>query len=356
MKRFFFLIFVVLNVHVQTRAQTFYEYGAQCAREVTPIPAFSCMAGEVIPITVNGQITTSYTATCDKPSMVPALDAGNQGQCVPGSRALVLRDDEQAQISAICRKYVVRDPLSHFFDEINIVSHNLTNGKTCWFTAKAARPFTVGAGINGRIVPSPSGLPTTPTSRNAPRGYEKIHPESEALTSDWKVAKTSLPNPSALWMSPTQLVKNEPMCVKCHDSGPYMYSPYIAQTTQLPSNPFGKYQPRAIGQAFKAWPQPFAMTTRGNTCTTCHRMGNMHSCGLATLQATGVVTATGTSATGQLFPLSHWMNPGNLHSKLQWDEAFKKSAKEIADCCANPNGAACQKISYDTPVGQTGQR
>lgn len=348
MKRFLLLMLFAATGH----AQTFYEYSAQCAKEVTPIPAFSCMAGEVIPITVNGQITTSYTATCDKPSMVPAVDAGNQGQCVPGSRALVLRDDPTAQISAICRKYVVRDPSSHLFDEINIVSHNLQNGKTCWFTAKAARPFTAGAGINGRIVPSPSGIPI----RTAPRGYEKIHPESEALNPGWKLEKTALPNPAALWMSPTQLVKNEPMCVKCHDSGPYMYSPYIAQTTQLPSNPFGKYQPRAVGQAFKQWPQPFAITTRGNTCTTCHRMGNMNSCSAATQMATGQATAPGTSTAGQQFPLSHWMSPGNLHSLAQWNEAFKKSAKEIADCCANPNGTACQIVNYDTPVGKSGKR
>jgi hypothetical protein len=338
-------VFLLMLFAAGAQAQNFYEYGAQCAKEVTPIPSFSCMAGEVIPITVNGQITTSYTATCDKPSLLLSGEKGSQGQCVPGSRALVLRDDPVAQISAICRKHVVRDPASPLFDEINIVSHNLTNGKTCWFTAKATIPFTTSTGINGaRLVPSPS----TQASSSAPRGYEKIHPASETLNQDWKVAKTTLPNPSAVWMSPAQLVKREPACTLCHDSGPFMYSPYIAQTTQLPGDPFGKYQPRAIGQAFKVWPQPFAITTRGNTCTTCHRMGNMNSCGLATLQATGQTTTTSISPAGQTFPLSHWMSPGNLHSQLKWNEAFKKSAKEISDCCANPNGAACQIVNYDT--------
>jgi hypothetical protein len=343
MKRFFlFILFAVTPLLSQ--AQSFYEYGAQCASEVTPIPAFSCMAGEVIPITVNGQLTTSYTATCDKPSLLPSNEPGSQGQCVPGSRALVLRDDPVAQISAICRKHVVREPSSTVFDEINIVSHNLQSGKTCWFTAKAAIPFVANGGLDGRLVPSPATLPT----KSAPRGYEKIHPASEALVQDWRVSKTTLPNPAAVWMSPAQLVKREPACTMCHDSGPFMYSPYIAQTTQLPGDPFGKYQPRAIGQAFKVWPQPFAITTRGNTCTTCHRMGNINSCNLATLQATGKSVPPGTSAAGQAFPLSHWMSPGNLHSQLQWNEAFKKSAKEIADCCANPQGAACQIVNYDT--------
>ncbi len=343
MKRIILFMMFAICISGSVQAQTFYEYGAQCAKEVTPIPAFLCTAGEVIPITVNGQITTSYTATCDKPSLLPSNEKGSQGQCIPGSRALVLRDDAVAQISAICRKHVVRDPSSTLFDEINIVSHNLKSGKTCWFTAKAATPFTAGAGINGgRLLPSPAGLPT----QAAPRGYENIHPASEALVSDWKLAKTTLPNPASLWMSPSQLVKKEPACTMCHDSGPFMYSPYIAQTTQLPGDPFGKYQPRAIGQAFKVWPQPFAISTRGNTCTTCHRIGNMNSCHHATLQATGVVAATATSSLGQQFPLSHWMSPGNLHSLAQWNETFKKSAKEIADCCANPNGASCQITRY----------
>jgi hypothetical protein len=344
MKRLFLLMLFAASANILVQAQTFYEYGAECAKEVTPITAFSCLAGEVIPITVNGQITTSYTATCDKPSLLLSQEAGSQGQCVPGSRALVLRDDTVAQISAICRKHVVREPGSPLFDEINIVSHNLKNGKTCWFTAKAATPFKADAGINGaRLVPSPSAQSTL----KAPRGYEQIHPASEALVSDWKVAKTTLPNPSAFWMSPNELVRREPACTQCHDSGPFMYSPYIAQTTQLPGDPFGKYQPRAIGQAFKVWPQPFAISTRGNTCTTCHRMGNMHSCSAATQMATGQATPSGTSATGQQFPLSHWMSPGNLHSLAQWNEVFKKSAKEISDCCANPKGANCQITRYD---------
>jgi hypothetical protein len=343
MKRFLFLAFLAINA----QAQSFYEYGAQCAKEVTPIPAFTCMAGEVIPITVNGQITTSYTATCDKPSLLNSTEQGSQGQCIPGSRALVLRDDPVAQISAICRKHVVRDPSSPLFDEINIISHNLKSGKTCWFTAKAATPFTAGSGINGRIVPSPSGLPHNRSERNAQRGYEKIHPASEALAADWKVDKTTLPNPAALWMSPAQLARREPACTMCHDSGPFMYSPYIAQTTQLPGDPFGKYQPRAVGQAFKVWPQPFAISTRGNTCTTCHRMGNMNSCSAATQMATGQATQPGTSATGQQFPLSHWMSPGNLHSLAQWNEAFKKSVQDISDCCKNPQEAGCLVQSYE---------
>jgi hypothetical protein len=358
-----YLVFFALGMYscVTALAQSFYEYGVQCASEVTPIPTFSCLAGEVIPITVNGQITTSYTATCDRPSLLPSTESGSQGQCVPGSRALVLRDDAQAQISAICRKHVVRDPSSPLFDEINIVSHNLKNGKTCWFTAKAAIPFTASGGLNGRLVPSPSGLPSgLPNAASSPPSMNaSMHPASEVLLQgmrDWREIKSTLPNPSAVWMSPAELVKREPACTMCHDSGPYMYSPYIAQTTQLPANPFGKYQPRAVGTDFKVWPQPFAISTRGNTCTTCHRMGNLNSCSTATLQATGRAPQTGGNDWSKLFPQSHWMSPGNLHSKAQWDQVFVKSLKDIADCCANPQAAGCQVQSYEPPAGTSARR
>ncbi|MBW8847972.1 MAG: hypothetical protein JF607_23660, partial [Burkholderiales bacterium] len=34
------------------QAETLFEYGRQCAEQIAEIPAFSCMAGEEIPITV----------------------------------------------------------------------------------------------------------------------------------------------------------------------------------------------------------------------------------------------------------------------------------------------------------------
>jgi hypothetical protein len=341
MKRLIFSL--LLGIGGIAQAQSFYEYGAQCAREVTPIPAFSCMAGEVIPITVNGLLTTSFTTTCDKPSLLVSNPPNPQGQCLPGSRALVLRDDKAAQISAICRKHVHREVGSPLFDEINIVSHNLKSGKTCWFTAKAKLPYEKSRGIDGRLVPSPAAGEWG----SAPRGYAKLEPRSEVLAQDWRVEKTKLPPADKLWMSPHELVRKEPACTQCHDSGPFMYSPYIAQTTQLPGDPFGKYQPRAIGQEFKRWPQPFAISTRGNTCTTCHRMGNLNSCHLASLQATGRAPQRGGNAWSEQFPQSHWMSPGNLHSQAQWNEAFARSLTDILACCKNPQSAGCETQSYE---------
>ncbi len=301
------------------QAETLFEYGRQCAEQISEIPAFDCMAGEDIPITVDGKPVPADTAPprCDRPSLLPQANA--QSQCVPGSRALVLRDDKTAQISAICRKQVARPAGSPLFDEINVISHSLKDGKTCWFTAKAKAPLSAATGIDGRAVPSPSTLkrPAVPADK--------------------------------VWQAPHQVAWSQPACVNCHDSGPFMYSPYIAQTTQLPGDPFGFYQPKAIGEDFKrAWARlnAFGITTRGNTCTACHRMGNMNSCQVAMQQSTGHAPQEGGDEWSKKFPQSHWMSPGNLHSQAQWDEQFSASLKKLAACCADPKGAGCRIVEY----------
>lgn len=311
------------------QAETLADYGRQCAQQIAEIPAFSCMAGEEIPITVDGRSVPPQPApaTCDRPSLLPQGDA--QSPCVPGSRALVLRDDKAAQVSAICRKQLARPAGSPLFDEINVISHSLKDGKTCWFTAKAALPLREDRGIDGRWVPSPSLLPRSLQPRT-PDGTRPAVAEQ-------------------VWLSPREVARSQPACISCHDSGPFMYSPYIAQTTQLPGDAFGFYQPKAIGEDFKqAWArlQAFGITTRGNACTACHRMGNMNSCQVAMQQSTGNAVQEGGNAWSRRFPQSHWMSPGNLHSRAQWDAQFSDSLQKLAACCADPRGPGCQVVDY----------
>lgn len=329
------LLLLAGTVHLAAPAETLAEYGRQCAAQVTEIPAFNCMAGEEIPITIDGKPVPPQPApaTCDRPSLLPQGDA--QSQCVPGSRALVLRDDKTAQVSAICRKQVARPAGSPLFDEINVISHSLKDGRTCWFTAKAARPLREDRGIDGRWVPSPSLLARSPQPA-APDG-------------------TRPPPADKVWLSPREVAGSQPACISCHDSGPFMYSPYIAQTTQLPGDPFGFYQPKAIGEDFKrAWARlnAFGITTRGNTCTACHRMGNMNSCQVAMQQSTGNAAQEGGNAWSKRFPQSHWMSPGNLHSRAQWDAQFSDSLQKLAACCADPKGAGCQVVEYGPGAGR----
>lgn len=334
----FVLTFALTVAPALVRAETLFEYGRQCAQQITEIEPFSCMAGEEIPITVDGKAVPADKApqSCDRPSLLPQPDAVSP--CVPGSRALVLRDDATAQVSAICRKQLPRPKDSPLFDEINVISHSLKDGKTCWFTAKAQLPLAPERGIDGRWVPSPS---------RRTLAAQPVGPKGELPQAAERV-----------WLSPERVARSQPACVSCHDSGPFMYSPYIAQTTQLPSDPFGFYQPKAIGADFKkAWANlhAFGITTRGNTCTACHRMGNMNSCQVAMRQSAGQLPQEGADEWSRRFPQSHWMSPGNLHSRAQWDQQFRDSLRRLAACCADPKGAECQVVDYGPSQGRDGR-
>src|SRR5262245_45799421 len=62
-------------------------YAAQCAAEMGKIPAFNCLNGQLLDITVNGVSQSQLVANCDKPVQ---LGLGGGSQCVPFSRLLAL--------------------------------------------------------------------------------------------------------------------------------------------------------------------------------------------------------------------------------------------------------------------------
>ena len=276
-------------------AQPIVEYGRQCAALIADFGPFDCRAGALLPITVDGKTPLKYTKdmTCDRPAMA----ADNPFPCAPYSRALLLRDDT-VQISAYCRQKSVRTPASPFYDEIDVISHSRINGATCWFRAIAP----TARGIDGSRVPSPASAAG-----------------------------------AKFWDPPEQTVKGN--CVSCHDSDPWMYSPFLAQTNQYPVDPFGYYT-NAIGP-FKAWLRPSSITARGNNCTSCHRIGNMETCKTTMLQATGRAPIAGADQWAQTYPHSHWMPPGNSDTAVQWKVIYDTAMRELEKCCKDPNAPGC---------------
>ena len=76
-----------------------------------PSPPSTAPKGTEIPITVDGKTPASYAPgmSCDRPSLIPPLPGETtDGQCLPHSRMLKLRDDSTAQISAVCRQKILR--------------------------------------------------------------------------------------------------------------------------------------------------------------------------------------------------------------------------------------------------------
>ncbi len=191
------LLTTFASLAVTAYAQSGVEYGKQCASLIAEVEEFDCRKGTAVPITVDGKTPAKYTPnmTCDRPAMA----ADNPFPCAPYSRVQLLRDDT-VQASAYCRQKSLRSSKSPYYDEIDVIAHSRVNGATCWFseTAKTKK------GIDGSHAPSP----TKPSAKR-------------------------------FWDPPAQTVKGN--CVSCHDSDPWMYSPFIGQTNQYPADPFGYY-------------------------------------------------------------------------------------------------------------------
>ncbi len=307
---------ILLSQAGHSAAQDIVTYGRECAKKVAPIPAFDCFdekKGAVVPITVNGATPPRYDPqmTCDRPSLLYQAGENTDGHCVPYSRVLVLQDDKKAQISAVCRQKKIRDAASPLFDEIDIIAHNVETGSTCWFQAQAPEPLSPARGLNGRRVPPPD-------EETPPRGQ---------------------PAARTFWKSPAQTAKGN--CISCHDSDPFMYSPFIAQTRKLPADPFGKYT-NDIGAAFQQWNKPSSITTRGNTCTSCHRIGSLETCRRTVRESAGNAASPGSDDWAKRYPHSHWMPPGNAYTQAQWDVIYRESFDKILQCCVQPNGPGCR--------------
>lgn len=288
-----FLLVLFTVISVAAGAQPIVEYGRQCAALIAEIDTFDCRKGVLLPITVNGKTPEKYTQSmdCDRPAMAP----DNPFPCAPHSRVLLLRDDT-VQASAYCRQKSLRDEKSPFYDEIDVIIHSRVNGATCWFSATKK-------GIDGSKVPPPT----------AP-GAEKF------------------------WDPPAQTVKGN--CVSCHDSDPWMYSPFLGQTSEYPTDPFGYYT-NAIGP-FKAWKTPSAITTRGNNCTSCHRIGNMETCNSTMLQAVGQYPIANADKWAKTYPHSHWMPPAQSNTLPQWLVTYETAIRDLQNCCANPKAPGCE--------------
>lgn len=295
------------------RAQTIIDYGRECATKIAPIPAFDCRSGTEMKITVNELVPSTFqpNMTCDRPSLLPYSEPGAEGQCIPFSRALVLCDDKRTQIIAVCRQKTIRTLDAYLFDEVDIIAHSVTSGETCWFQALAPPPLSPGQGLDGRRVPPPDEA-TPPPGR---------------------------PAAATFWRPPADTAAAR--CVDCHDSDPFMYTPFVAQTGQLPKDPFGKYA-NNIGEAFKTWPRPYAITTRGNTCTGCHRIGSLETCHKTIRQAVGLVPVPGEDNWAQQFPQSHWMPPGTSLTPKAWNIVYQQSVQELANCCVTPTAPGCR--------------
>ena len=310
------------------------QYGKDCAQLIAEAPPYDCLDGEIIPITVDGKTPAEYTRhmTCDKPAYLPYPEKSD-GQCTPYSRVRTVRDDD-IQMLLFCRRMYIRPKDDPNFDSMEIIMHNVVTGSTCFFISKNFGDDP--QGDDGRRVPPPS---------------EETPPPGNVAARD-------------LWATPEEIAEHK--CIMCHDSDPWMRTPWIGQIEQLPADPWG-YHSVDVGGPFAAWPKPLSITTRGNACTGCHRIGSLNTCGTQVVgtfgqqpakmaqsigraphgkigNSPGAPTSDGPSVDSKwasTYPHSYWMPVGNQLTLDQWKVIYEHDVAELERCCADHDAPGC---------------
>lgn len=335
------------------QAQTVQDYAKECDALIgQSVPTFNCDDGELVPDT-HANHPTSYglsDSKCDRPNQL------NQA-CDPGSRFQVLFNNENAYAVAHCRKkggsqpagasiYTTirassgnfpgtpHSPLNHalikplliqkdsLYGDVAVIQHNKKNGVTCFYQSMVSNNGEIKPNgdhmVNGKLVPAP---------------LTYTGPKSETNAFVWREPSSS--------------------CVSCHDAGPLIRSPYLAQLKGQKSKgkdplPWlladgsadfqfnSKSQPyNFTGDAFMNM-KVYSLESDQSGCTGCHNMGIGGSSTDFGLRATGLTNVPAKNNDSAASPL--WM-PYN-HPAAP-DSDAQKEAQALYGCAQDSNQPGC---------------
>ncbi|HYO52125.1 hypothetical protein [Archangium sp.] len=278
-------------------SDTLQEYAAKCDAAIgVTVPDFNCDSGVVVPTTnyVNGK--------CDRPNRL-------NRECDPNSRFQVISNTADAYVVAHCRK---QGRGAGLYGDIAVIQHNKKNGATCFYQALGT--------LNGNV--------------KAPSKGSAVWP----------------------WYSPASTAAIG--CVRCHDNGPLVRSPYLTQLTGPNALPgagdvsFNRDQPYYfVGADFASW-KAYKVEVAGNLCIGCHRMGTSNLFNFddgAALDLGIRATATSEIAKNPHSAASPiWMTPG----QITYSQANADAAASIRACALRrnesplPNSSTCRITQY----------
>jgi hypothetical protein len=276
---------VILFAASALAGQSLGNYAAACDLAIgESVPAFNCnFDGVVIPQT---NLSGGF---CDKPNRLNRV-------CDPNSKFINLKSTASVEIVALCRS---KGGTAGFYGDIAVIQHNKINGATCFYQALSNTAALSGA------VDSPK--------------FKIFFP----------------------WLEPS--ITAGIQCHSCHDTGPFIRSPYLSQLTTPPhvlpgasQNNFNKTSPYFfVGPDFASW-RVFSVSTpppaNSPDCTSCHRMGMSNGAlNLGTSRDLGL-RATATSEQSKnphnstTSPI--WMLPGQNF----FSQSSRDSAQKVANC------------------------
>lgn len=301
----FFVLVIVMCCSAAVRAETLQEYANKCDEAIgklATVPDFICNQGKKVPIdNAKGEYPK---IVCDRPNRL-------NEECDPESYFQVLYRSTDAYVVAHCRH---RNAADGRFKDIAVIQHNRKNGATCFYQALAND-------LLGTVA--------------APSKGESAWP----------------------WLPPAETAKIG--CAGCHDNGPIIRTPYLAQIESdekhaLPGTGDRRFnkdpQPYAfVGEDFKHW-KAYKVEVEGNYCIRCHRLGvnkirwdKTDGTGDGTARDLGL-RATAESEKHRTPDFPPWMPPGTV----AYDKADEAHAKQIADCAKRvkedplPGTATCR--------------
>lgn len=266
--------------------------------------------------------------SCDRPM---AMRANHQEgpRCDPGSRFLVLAQNPDAAVVAICRQRSagLDDSFDNDFAEVAVIQYNKQNGAQCFYSSS---PSDRTLGLDGSRVPAPTSTATSV-------------PASASLA----------------WSSPSVNVD----CVRCHDNGGFIRSPYLTQLASLPPSSVAFTLPstpqgyanlnsplRFVGHDFtnvKTWSVEANQheSDEGPSCTGCHKLAvnNVHPNFGTAAEFSEMSTGSQMfkNADGPTSPI--WMRPG----QVVFDEGASLTAANIAACMFNVDHEDTDECTFD---------
>jgi hypothetical protein len=300
-----------------TDEQSLADYAAECqvAMDGIGVEDFDCedpIKSIEVPVT-HGDFAPYATERCDRPNVL-------NGKCDRGSRFQVLTNEGDILAVAHCRS---KNDGPGRFNDVAVIQYNKRTGDTCFFQSvlNAHTPHKIPSPLKGQ-------------------GGVWEHPSSTTY------------------------------CVGCHDNGPFIRSPYLAQLIDLPDavnakavlpgshdSSWNSSLPyRFVGAAFQGL-KTYAVSTSqshfagqsSNTCTSCHRMAisSKGPVGAPSFSGNGSTLGFGAISTGpsQINKNAHdavnspiWMLPvgtpygnGQVANGL-FDPALEHEASLVREC------------------------
>jgi len=353
-----------------------FDYAMYCKSELglppEPMKPWNCLDGLEIPITVNGKPLnadnypklSSGSVGCDNASwLIPEESCMNyafvaERNLTPDVKGVIICRNRKytSPANKIVRRQSVNTEKSvaslidyYQIDTVGLIWTHMKTGKTCFFDYR---------GNYGGYIPSPDDT-RKPTFADLPEPKFEKDDKGNLFT------ETIWFNPSNGWRTP-QFVADTDLCIRCHDSGPFLSSPWLAQVYS-PPRPDKSIPYVIVGGLFTDSQQFLPPTSISTTkvlspsgkledqiCTRCHRIGKHFTCNELVPFSIGVLSP-------QAFPVQNpplppiWMPPigkGVHIDRPNFDNLYAHHMRHLLCCCQNPSAINC--ISHDVskdPLG-----